>query len=956
MTRNHVHQANMHNNAQQPPRSTSGAKWKPGDIVRARGRDWLILSDHNKDVIVAKPMCGWERHTVPIWVDLELVPIVDSSFKKPEAWQETNHESALMLRDALVLALRRCAGPFRSFGHIAIEPRAYQMVPLLMALKQTTIRLLIADDVGAGKTIEAGLILSELMHRGDVERFSILCPPHLVDQWASELENCFHIKDAVIITTTSVMSLERKIPDDCSVFQAHPHTIVSLDYIKNEPHCDDFIRHAPPVIIVDEAHVCTSTGDERHKRFEILQTLASDNSRHLIMITAMPHSGDDSAYYRLLSLINPQFAKLETATGEEYKKLRDRLSEHIVQRRRVDLADWSERRLFPQRQNIELTYRLKGKSELFFNDVLDYCAKTYAQAGDDPKRQRMSYWATLALMRCVASSPAAAEQALQKHGRLYQEVDEEEIAERILDGSHDTLPNDDVVPAISPEGIDIDLLVARAAELRAAKAEDPKLNLLLKHVKELLDEGFHPVVFCRYIATVNYVGDFLQLGINNVSVTKVSGENSPNERKYLIENIGDKGRRVLVCTDCLSEGINLQDYFDAVVHYDLSWNPTRHEQREGRIDRFGQEHEIVRTTMMYGANNPVDGVVLEAILKKAAKIREELGIPVPLPEDGHELTSALLRAMLLKRGGSGNDARDSLNMTQIELAIDKGWRDAADKVKKSRSVLTQHCLKPEEVIHEYQKAISVIGGKEVVKRFVLGAMARMNSTMEPTRDKFGGYKANFDALYEDIKRILFWSGHEGTMLMTFEYPSGPNHYPIQRSHPITTVLAEVILGRTISEMDRNNRVHLNVPGELGRVGCWIASSVSTRTIVMLLRIRHQLTTIRNGVDSTTLVEEATAISFQGTTTHIEGNDAFLLLSPPPVGEPPRPAWERAAKWAVKQINERLDELNAYAKRRAEALLHDHMRVRGESDAFGRHEVKALLPPDIIGVYVLLPKV
>src|SRR5690606_23041059 len=122
-----------------------------------------------------------------------------------------------------------------------------------------------------------------------------------------------------------------------------------------------------------------------------------------------------------------------------------------------------------------------------------------------------------------------------------------------------------------------------------------------------------------------------------------------DERKERVELLGDEERRVLVATDCLSEGVNLQDHFDAVVHYDLSWNPTRHEQREGRVDRFGQKSPRVRATLIYGANNPVDGAVLEVILRKADKIREELGVPVPLPDDGHTLSQALMKAVLLRK-------------------------------------------------------------------------------------------------------------------------------------------------------------------------------------------------------------------------------------------------------------------------------------------------------------------
>ena len=131
------------------------------------------------------------------------------------------HDSALLLRDALLLSLRRGAGPFRSFGQISVEPRAYQLVPLLMALKLDPVRLLIADDVGVGKTIEALLIARELLDRGDIARTVVLCPPHLVDQWITELEVRFHIR-AAAVTAQSTRRLERGIPPGASIFTQFP--------------------------------------------------------------------------------------------------------------------------------------------------------------------------------------------------------------------------------------------------------------------------------------------------------------------------------------------------------------------------------------------------------------------------------------------------------------------------------------------------------------------------------------------------------------------------------------------------------------------------------------------------------------------------------------------------------------------------------------------------------------
>lgn len=139
------------------------SRWSPGSLVRARGREWIVLSGSSAQVLRVRPVSGTEEDQTLIHLELESEAVTDASFPPPLASQKASHDSALLLRDAMVLSLRRGAGPFRSFGQIAIEPRAYQLVPLLMALKMDPVRLLIADDVGVGKTIEAALIARELL-------------------------------------------------------------------------------------------------------------------------------------------------------------------------------------------------------------------------------------------------------------------------------------------------------------------------------------------------------------------------------------------------------------------------------------------------------------------------------------------------------------------------------------------------------------------------------------------------------------------------------------------------------------------------------------------------------------------------------------------------------------------------------------------------------------------------
>ena len=305
--------------------------------------------------------------------------------------------------------------------------------------------------------------------------------------------------------------------------------------------------------------------------------------------------------------------------------------------------------------------------------MLDYCASVVAQAGGDAKKERLNFWGTLALMRCVASSPAAAVQALRTRAGLEAEVAEDDVEARVFDGAADALPDDDVEPPIGSEDETLTALIAQAEEL-TGQAGDPKLKVLTDHVSELMKEGFNPVVFCRYIATAHYLGQHISAKVKDVTVGVVTGELTADERKEKVELLGDAERRILVATDCLSEGVNLQDYFDAVVHYDLSWNPTRHEQREGRVDRFGQKSDVVRATLLYGANNPVDGAVLEVILKKADKIREELGVPVPLPDDGHTLSQALMKAVLLRN--REREGKRQQKFAFVEMVGGQGHRGA----------------------------------------------------------------------------------------------------------------------------------------------------------------------------------------------------------------------------------------------------------------------------------------
>jgi superfamily II DNA or RNA helicase len=653
----------------------------PGDLVRARGREWVALPSQQSGILALRPLSGSENDTVILDPELEILPVESARFDLPADASATVQAKAALLADAMRLMLRRGAGPFRSAAQLAFEPRTYQLVPLLMALRLAVPRLLIADDVGIGKTIEAGLILRELIDRGEVDAFSVLCPPHLVEQWTGELKARFGI-EAVAVTSGTASRLERGLPLAQTLFDAYPFTVVSLDYIKAEKRRDGFARACPDFVIVDEAHACVGTHKGRHQRFVLLSGLCRNPDRRVILLTATPHSGDEEAFARLLSLVEPSFASMDF----ENTRYRERLARHFVQRRRIDLVsgEWGENRAFPKHETTEFPYRL-SKTHLEFQEaVLDYCLGIVSRAGYGQQERRLAFWGTLALMRCVGSSPAAALSALRN--RISNES--ERLEPQIYDEDGD---DEDAVDLEPGTAFDADpallALVTRAEDLIGQS--DPKLTALVDALTPLIKKGANPVVFCRYLATAEHVRDGLRKAFPKLIIEAVTGVLTPDERRDRVADMAPldeekQAQHLLVATDCLSEGINLQQLFDTVVHYDLSWNPTRHQQREGRVDRFGQPAELVRSIMMFSPDSAIDGAVLDVILRKAEEIRKATGVTVPLPDERGPVTDALMASMMLRRGAPRQLTLD-LRLDDGAKVMEAQWRDAAENERKSRA-------------------------------------------------------------------------------------------------------------------------------------------------------------------------------------------------------------------------------------------------------------------------------
>ena len=660
----------------------------------------------------------------------------------------------------------------------------------------------------------------------------------------------------------------------------------------------------------------------------------------MLFLTATPHSGDEDAFDRLLGLLDDSFG----VGALEDEASRVRLARHFVQRRRIDITgrEWGEDRVFPHHETKENPYTFTPDHRAFHDAVLDYCLGVVDGAGPDQRRRRLAFWGTLALMRCVGSSPAAAASTLRN--RLAAEPDR--LEEQVFDDDADEADAIDVEPA---SGLDnsgpLTALIRQAETLIAAP--DPKLDATIKELKPLLAAGAKPVVFCRFIATADHVAVELRKAFPKLRIEAVTGALTSEERRARVEDMAYAEQRLLVATDCLSEGINLQSLFDTVIHYDMSWNPTRHQQREGRVDRYGQRSRVVRSILLYSPDSAIDGAVLEVILRKAERIRKATGVTVPLPDDRGAVTGALMNAVLLRKGRSRQLMLD-FGLGEAAEQMETRWRNAEEGERRSRARFAQNALKPDEVAPEWQRWRELLGGPDQVRRFVERAMSRFDAPLEQASDNLA--KAHLAALPSAVRERLAARGLEGTIRVSFDAPAAADANLVTRNHPLSATLAEALFEGALDPSSAST-------ASLGRAGAWPTSGVRSVTTILLLRLRFKLT-VHGRRERLLLVEEAGALAFEVSPAEPKstGHDALEFLRHTASGDLAPIARYRM----LSQARDRAENmygagLAAYARKRAAELAQDHGRVRAAGAGVARVSVEPVLPPDIIGLYVLLPQ-
>jgi len=929
---------------------------KPGNLVTFRERDWIVLPSMDEDIMMLKPIGGSEDEITGVYLPLQIPEdhIKKATFPDPDENDLADFQSAKMLFNAARLSFRNASGPFRCFGKLSFRPRSYQVVPLVKALEQDVVRLMIADDVGIGKTVEALMILKELMERGEVKRFAVICLPHLCEQWQQELKDKLDI-EAEIIRSSTAASLDRKLPDDRSVFHHLPYQVISIDYIKSDKRRGIYLNDCPEFVIVDEAHTCAkpagASSPSQQQRYHLLHDIARKEKQHLLLLTATPHSGKDEEFQSLLGLLMKEFETYNLAEIDQNK--RKKIARHFIQRKRENIKRWirksgDEKTPFPERETLEAKYDLSKGYEAFYHDILQF-ARGISKDGANIRSNTIRYWAALALLRGVMSSPAAAFEMLQNRKVKKEEtqdspqeigtenplfekagIESDTAQVELLDQAELNQQEIDELNDLSLKAID---LFGTEHDLKAKEA--------IQSISKWLKEGLNPIIFCKYVSTANYLGKLLKENLKGkVNVQVVTSELADEQRRERIDAMEESDKRVLVATDCLSEGINLQDLFNAVMHYDLPWNPNRIEQREGRVDRYGQLIPVVKTMLIWSESNPIDKIVLKILIRKVRDIQKTTGVSITLGEENTSIMEAVIKDVIL---GKESKADNGQQMTLFADDFITAQLEAArKKAENLRSIFAHESVDPEYINQNLEEIDEAIGDLSSLEDFVTQSIIHLKGDIQKEAD---GYLVNLTNLPEHLKSF-FTAGKP--LRISFESPTPPGYRYIGRNHQFAEQLCQYMLSLAFENRNGYKKV--------ARASVIRTKSVERKTTLIQFRVRNVIKEINTTKEVISEEMFLWGYSGSGQDAHIlTYEEAKRLLLESTSNSSPSFEWQQQVFIDEKKIfKEKSGAFLDVAKARALHLVEAHSRFKKLTGGKGYEAVHPVLPPDLMGVYILNP--
>ncbi|HOC93475.1 MAG TPA: helicase-related protein [bacterium] len=947
---------------------------QPGKLITLRGRDWIVQPSDDPDLLVVRPLGGSDEEITGIFMPLGIASDnpKDARFNEPTSADLGDISTARLIYDSARLAFRNGAGPFRCLAKLSFRPRSYQMVPLIMALRQDSVRMLIADDVGVGKTIETILIVKELLERRKIRRFAVVCLPHLCEQWQAEIRAKIDL-EAVIIRSSTQARLDREIHGDTSVYEYYPYQVISIDYIKSQQRSSVFVEQCPELVIVDEAHTCARPAGKsasQQQRYHLINNIAKKPGQQLILLTATPHSGKPEEFHSLLGLIKPSFESIDLPSSTQPE--RKELARYFVQRKRADVEKWmGEETPFPVREATEWPYDLSKDHAAFFEDILDFARKLIAP---DPegRQKKVQYWTALALLRGIMSSPAAGIEMLNtrlSNLASFVEDDTKATSEEAVDAEQNPVGDTefgfegDNAPTHVVESNDWSAYqrqqlreFTKQLESLRGMGHDHKLISAEMIIEDWLKQGFNPVIFCRYIKTADYVGEHLAPFLKNrfpkLDAQVITSEMPDELRRAQIEGMGKSQQRLLIATDCLSEGINLQDYFTAVLHYDLPWNPNRLEQREGRVDRFGQNAKMVQACLLYCSGKTIDAIVLDVLLRKVREIKKDTGISVPFPEDSQSVIDTITQALLLNPNRQIQTRRFDQQITfdfgdfgeaaEAKVNVSRKLAEAAAREKVSRSIFAQNAIKAQEIEADLKEMDEAIGDPKAVEEFVTSTLNNLFGVQVIPHKK--GYRVVMGNMPPQLRDLL---PPGDPVQISFLSPTPEGYHYLGRNNRFVEQLCQLVMANTIARVDKR----------AARAAVIRTKQVSIKTTLLLFRCRNVIEQQKGRQQI--VAEEMILWGWRGTPQQkefLEHAEAKTLLANARAASELSP--QSKANFLdneLKLLDTLVADFDTVAERQSKKLVEAHERFSSLMDGKRFQVVYPVLPMDLLGIYVLLPE-
>lgn len=819
--------------------------YPPGSIITARNRLWRV-EEVGDNLLRASTVDGGSKRQQEFFLPLE--KIAQATFSNPDSSIIGDPAIQKLLIRAYQFSLMHGTAPFLSVQQSRVIPKNFQLTPLLLSLEQRNVRLLIADDVGMGKSIEAGLIIKELLSRNRASRILVVTPAGLREQWEELLKYFFHI-NAKIISSRRSRELEKQLPAGVSPWEYYDQLIASIDYIKPPRKKAQLLQADWDIVIVDEAHIAakphqtTESQTIKQLRHDLIKDL-SQKAKHLILLTATPHNGYHDSFASLLKMVDP-----DIVSGPIHNPVIDTTLalHHVVQRTRKDLEEWfkahDQESPFPERNAQENIIDPSDAELKVYEDLEAFKSLLMESAAGSSKDESLASWTIMHYIRRAISSPLALRKSLGNRLKIIRDAiknEEKSIKAQTVSDSQALVFDQEISESSSEEDVSdlIDSSIFGELEqlrkeealleqmLNVARsitpAKDSKFSLLYK---KLLTEVLNKpgpqriIIFTKFVDTLKYLEKELATKYRGPKYFVIYGKHDEVERKEILKKFGSSNKAILIATDAISEGLNLQYYANKLIHYELPWNPNKLEQRNGRIDRFGQEESevFIHSLVM---NQTADAIILQKLIRKSDAIKQAFGFAPPffsedknilkvLDEQGIDISPQAKQLSLL------DPVYNEVQKTDFEI-----YDDSTMQRIKSESFYGQSHLSLSEVEQNLQKTHVILGSPNEIQQFVISSLKRVGCTVSHDGD-FYKVKANGTDVLQGSDR----------MTITFKPNLGLSHPDVEYldlSHPVVNNLINFIKQEAFATSAQT----------YGRTSIYATSDVSHVTAVFTVVARY----------------------------------------------------------------------------------------------------------------------